>query len=96
MSAGRAHIPPKKTRVQVVRRREFDDPPKHFKGQLTLANIFGEWMAGSRDGFFAVRWGRFYAYLHQFDPSSRDVLIAACEKAHRNRDHAHGLLTFGD
>lgn len=77
-------------------RRAPDIRPQHFKGSLTLDHIYGSWWASARDGFFAIRWGRFYAYLHQFDQPSRAALIAACEKAERDRDFAHGLLAFGE
>jgi hypothetical protein len=75
-------------------RHELDVPPQHFNGHLTLKNIYGEWWASARDGFFTVRWGRFFAYLHQFDPAGRAALIAACEAGHHQRAHAHGLPFF--
>lgn len=68
--------------------------PQHFKGKLSLTNIYGEWWASARDGFFTVRWGRFFAYLHQFDSASRATLIAACEKGHQYRDHPHGIVPW--
>lgn len=69
-----------------------DEPaPQHFTGRLSLTNIYGEWRASARDGFFTVRWGRFFAYLHQFDEQSQRHLIAACSNAHDRRDRPHGL-----
>ena len=68
-----------------------DQPPQHFAGHLTMENIYGEWWASARDGFFTVRWKRFFAYLHQFDPISRAHLIEECESAHRRRDYPHGI-----
>ncbi|HCY61537.1 MAG TPA: hypothetical protein DHV59_01575 [Oxalobacteraceae bacterium] len=82
--------PPRPNKFRPAR-HGLDEPPQHFTGQLTLENIYGEWWASARDGFFTVRWKRFFAYLHQFDPASRAQLIAACETAHRRRDHPHGL-----
>jgi hypothetical protein len=75
---------------------ESDVPPQHFKGRLTITNIYGEWWASARDGFFTIRWKRYFAYLHQFDPSSRDALIAQCESAHRQRDYPHVLPSKGE
>jgi hypothetical protein len=77
-------------------RHEVDQPPQRFVGNLTLANIYGGWWASARDGFFTVRWGRFYAYLHQFDRESQQVLIAACTAGERYRDAPHGTSESGD
>lgn len=60
-----------------------------FVGRLTMANIYGSWWASARDGFFTVRWGRFYAYLHQFDDATQRALIAACTSAERYREDPH-------
>ena len=83
----------KTTRFQ-PRRHGLDEPPQHFVGRLTLANIYGDWWASARDGFFTVRWGRFYAYLHQFDVSSQGALIAECKAGHRYRDNPHDLPSW--
>ncbi len=66
-----------------------EQPPQHFVGRLTLCNIYGGWWASARDGFFTVRWGRFFAYLHQFDDASKAALIAACAAGERFRDAPH-------
>ena len=77
-------------------RHEVDQPPERFSGRLTMTNIYGEWWASARDGFFTVRWGRFFAYLHQFDEPSKAALIAACATGERNRDAPHGVPSLGD
>lgn len=73
-----------------------DLPLRRFTGKLSLANIYGEWWASARDGFFTVRWGRFFAYLHQFDEPSRAVLIAACAAGEQYRDAPHTVAGSGD
>lgn len=66
-----------------------EQPPQHFAGPLTIRNIYGGWWASARDGFFTVRWGRFFAYLHQFDPPSRATLIAKCAEGEWSRERPH-------
>lgn len=70
-------------------RHELDQPPRRFLGKLTLANIYGSWWASARDGFFTVRWGRFFAYLHQFDAESQAALVKQCAAGEAYRDHPH-------
>lgn len=70
-------------------RHGIDQPPVRFVGRLTMDNIYGGWWASARDGFFTVRWGRFFAYLHQFDDSTQRALIAACTAGERYRDDPH-------
>ncbi|MFL6676114.1 MAG: hypothetical protein ACJ8LG_22830 [Massilia sp.] len=70
-------------------RHGVDLPPQRFGGKLTIANIYGGWWASARDGFFTVRWGRFYAYLHQFDAESQSTLVAACAAGEEYRDRPH-------
>jgi hypothetical protein len=70
-------------------RHEVDQPPQRFFGRLTMANIYGSWWASSRDGFFTVRWGRFFAYLHQFDAESQTELLRQCAVGEAYRDHPH-------
>lgn len=70
-------------------RHEIDEPPQRFFGRLTLANIYGKWWASARDGFFTVRWGRFFAYLHQFDAESQAALLRACAAGEACRDYPH-------
>jgi len=67
-------------------RHAAEQPPQRFFGALTLANIYGSWWASARDGFFTVRWGRFFAYLHQFDPESQKVLVKQCAAGETYRD----------
>lgn len=82
---------PKLTRPRrfVPARHGVDQPPQRFSGALTLANIYGSWWASARDGFFTVRWGRFFAYLHQFDPESQASLVKSCAAGEAYRDHPH-------
>jgi hypothetical protein len=75
----------------VPTRHELDQPPRRITGNLTVAHIYGGWWASARDGFFTVRWGRFFAYLHQFDEVSRTALIAACAAGEQCRDRPHQL-----
>lgn len=70
-------------------RHEVDQPPQRFFGRLTMANIYGSWWASARDGFFTVRWGRFFAYLHQFDPESQAALVKSCAAGEAYRDCLH-------
>jgi hypothetical protein len=70
-------------------RHEIDQPPQRFAGKLTLTNIYGGWWASARDGFFTVRWGRFFAYLHQFDSESQIALVRQCASGEAYRDHPH-------
>jgi hypothetical protein len=71
-------------------RHGVDQPPQRFFGNLSLTNIYGSWWASARDGFFTVRWGRFFAYLHQFDDESQRALISACTAGERYREDPHG------
>lgn len=77
-------------------RHGVDEPPKHFTGRLTTTNIFGGWWASARDGFFTVRWGRFFAYLHQFDVASQTELLRQCAAGEAYRDHPHVPLREED
>lgn len=81
-------LKPKQRRFSPAR-HGIDQPPQRFFGRLTLANIYGEWWASARDGFFTVRWGRFFAYLHQFDAESRAALLEACAAGEAYRDYPH-------
>jgi hypothetical protein len=80
---------PARSRRFVPARHEVDQPPQRFFGALTIANIYGSWWASARDGFFTVRWGRFFAYLHQFDPASQAVLVKSCAAGEARLDHPH-------
>ena len=77
-------------------RHEVDQPPQRFCGRLTLANIYGSWWASARDGFFTVHWGRFFAYLHQFDAESQAALVKACAAGEAYRDYPHAPLSPED
>ena len=81
--------PKTKTRRFTPARHGLDQPPQRFFGRLTLKHIYGEWWASARDGFFTVRWGRFFAYLHQFDVESRAALLQACAAGEASRDYPH-------
>lgn len=73
----------------------FAKPEKeiHLTGQLGLNNIRGHWNASMRDGVFVVLWhghrNKCWAYLHQFDPLSRDVLINECHRSISYKEHDH-------
>lgn len=67
-------------------RSGFDEPPQRFAGRLTLDNIYGEWWASARDGFFIRRWCRFFAYLHQFDNACPAAVLATCAAGEECRD----------
>lgn len=82
-------IKPSRPRRFAPARHELDQPPQRFSGRLTLTNIYGSWWASARDGFFTVRWGRFFAYLHQFDAESQAVLVKQCAAGEAYRDHPH-------
>lgn len=76
-------------------RHGVDEPPRHFTGRLTRANIYGRWWPSARDGFFTVRWGRFFAYLHQFDAESQVELVKRCAAGEAYRDHPHTQTNHG-
>jgi hypothetical protein len=76
------------------RRHGLDEPPKQFTGRLTRANIYGKWRACTEKGLYAVQWGRFWAYAHQFDASSQLLLIEECKTAQYQRDYPHVLPQF--
>lgn len=78
--------PKTKTRRFTPAKHGLDQPPQRFFGTLSLANIYGGWWASARDGFFTVRWGRFFAYLHQFDAESQAVLVKQCAAGETYRD----------
>jgi len=79
-------LKPARSRRFAPARHGQDQPPQRFFGALTLTNIYGSWWASARDGFFTVRWGRFFAYLHQFDPESQAALVKCCAAGEAYRD----------
>jgi hypothetical protein len=65
----------------------------HFRGPLTLHNIRGQWFSTMVDGMFAVVWGRAnncWAYLHDFDPVSREIMMEDCRNLIEYRERPHG------
>lgn len=86
---------PSKSRRFTPGQHEVDQAPQRFFGALTLANIYGNWWASARDGFFTVRWGRFFAYLHQFDSQSQVDLLRQCAASEAYRDHPHSQPDHG-
>jgi hypothetical protein len=80
---------PAKSRRFAPGRHDVDHPPQRFFGALTMSNIYGSWWASARDGFFTVRWGRFYAYLHQFDSESQAILVKCCAAGEAYREYPH-------
>ncbi len=56
-----------------------------FRGELSLRNIRGPWASTVREGTFAVTWNggknKCWAFLHQFDPASRDTVAKAFQDA---------------
>ena len=80
---------PARTRRFTPRRHLVEQQPQRFMGRLSLKNIYGEWWASARDGFFTVRVGRFFAYLHQFDAESQAALVKSCAAGEAYRDHPH-------
>lgn len=80
---------PTRTRRFTPGRHVVEQAPQRFMGRLTLKNIYGAWWASARDGFFTVRWGRFFAYLHQFDAASQAELLRQCAAGEAYRDYPH-------
>lgn len=69
----------------------------HFRGPLTLHNIRGPWFTSMVDGMFAVVWGRSnncWAYLHDFDPVSRELMLEDCRRRISYREAPHGYQVW--
>lgn len=69
-----------------------------FYGELTLQNIRGAWHASAREGSFVVLWdggkNKCWAYLHQFDPLSQDILINHCRRRVAYQKHDHSKMDW--
>ena len=67
-----------------------------FHFPVTLKNIRGEWFPSFLNGAFIVVWGRFnncYAYLHDFDPVSMQILIEECRAAINYQRFPHEIFS---
>lgn len=64
-----------------------------FRGEVRLQNIRGPWSSTVREGAFAIVWNggrnKCWAYLHQFDPVSQDILINDCRRRVAYQQHDH-------
>jgi hypothetical protein len=80
----------------MIKHSEPQNPTKtiHFRGSLSIKHVRGHWFPSMRDGSFVVVWGRFnhcFAYLHDFDSLSRNLLIEQCKRCIDNAEYPHGL-----
>lgn len=65
-----------------------DRPPVPFSA------IRGEWFVSRDLTWPALVWneGRCWAYLHDLEPSAREVIMCLLREAEMGRSHPHGLL----